>query len=95
MVFEGPLTSLRRVKDDVKEVGHGLECGVRTDGFSSWKDGDTVSPPTFWVLASPVCLAGLVAGVRCQHTVFSVGTSCNSMSSQLRQMKRDPVGMAD
>lgn len=43
MVYEGKLTSLRRVKDDVKEVSHGLECGVRTDGFSSWKEGDAIT----------------------------------------------------
>lgn len=42
VVFEGPLTSLRRVKDDVKEVSHGLECGVRVDGFTSWREGDTM-----------------------------------------------------
>jgi len=42
VVFEGPLTSLRRVKDDVKEVSHGLECGLRVDGFTGWRDGDMV-----------------------------------------------------
>jgi translation initiation factor IF-2 len=43
VVFEGPLTSLRRVKDDVKEVSHGLECGIRVDGFTGWREGDAVT----------------------------------------------------
>lgn len=42
VVFEGKLTSLRRVKDDVVEVSRGLECGLRVDGFTSWREGDKV-----------------------------------------------------
>lgn len=52
MVYEGKLTSLRRVKDDVKEVSKGLECGVRTDGFFSWREGDEIT--AFQVFASPL-----------------------------------------
>ena len=42
VVAEGLLTSLRRVKDDVSEVGAGLECGVSVAGFSDWAENDTV-----------------------------------------------------
>lgn len=42
VVYEGYLTSLRRVKDDVAEVSRGLECGLRVDGFTSWREGDKV-----------------------------------------------------
>lgn len=35
-----PLASLRRVKDDVKEVREGMECGIRLDGFNDVKEGD-------------------------------------------------------
>lgn len=35
-----PIASLRRVKDDVKEVREGMECGIRLDGFNDVKDGD-------------------------------------------------------
>ena len=35
-----PLASLRRVKDDVKEVREGMECGIRLEGFNDVKDGD-------------------------------------------------------
>ena len=34
--------SLRRVKDDVKEVRSGTECGIRLKGFDDLKPGDTV-----------------------------------------------------
>ncbi|QDT38880.1 translation initiation factor IF-2 [Stratiformator vulcanicus] len=35
-----PLASLRREKDDVKEVREGMECGIRLDGFNDIKEGD-------------------------------------------------------
>ncbi len=41
-VFEGDLDSLRRNKDDVKEVATGFECGVACDRFSSWQEGDRI-----------------------------------------------------
>jgi len=41
-VYEGDLDSLRRNKDDVKEVATGFECGIGCDRFSSWKEGDRV-----------------------------------------------------
>ena len=42
IVFEGDLDSLRRNKDDVKEVATGFECGVGTDRFANWEDGDRI-----------------------------------------------------
>ncbi len=42
IVFEGDLDSLRRNKDDVKEVGTGFECGIGCDRFANWKEGDIV-----------------------------------------------------
>jgi len=42
LVYEGDLDSLRRNKDDVKEVATGFECGIGTDRFNSWKDGDRI-----------------------------------------------------
>ena len=41
-VFEGDLDSLRRNKDDVKEVATGFECGIGCDRFANWKEGDRV-----------------------------------------------------
>ncbi|APZ97039.1 Translation initiation factor IF-2 [Fuerstiella marisgermanici] len=34
------LSSLKREKDDVKEVREGMECGIRLDGFNDVKEGD-------------------------------------------------------
>ncbi len=42
VIFEGNLDSLKRSKDDVKEVNTGFECGVGCDKFSSWMEGDII-----------------------------------------------------
>ena len=34
------IASLKREKDDVKEVREGMECGIRLDGFNDVKEGD-------------------------------------------------------
>jgi translation initiation factor IF-2 len=41
-VFKGKLTSLKRFKDDAKEVTNGMECGVGISNFTDIKVGDTV-----------------------------------------------------
>ncbi|OGX26867.1 MAG: translation initiation factor IF-2 [Omnitrophica WOR_2 bacterium RIFCSPHIGHO2_02_FULL_45_21] len=41
-VFEGSLQSLKRFKDDVREVSEGLECGVSLAGFSEVMAGDVL-----------------------------------------------------
>ncbi|XP_004952372.3 translation initiation factor IF-2, chloroplastic-like [Setaria italica] len=41
-VYVGSLDSLRRVKETVKEVGAGLECGIGVDDFDEWEEGDVV-----------------------------------------------------
>ena len=41
-VFEGELSSLRRVKENVNEVQYGNECGVGVTGFVDWKEGDKI-----------------------------------------------------
>ncbi|MBI5125764.1 MAG: translation initiation factor IF-2, partial [Planctomycetes bacterium] len=42
VLFEGKLASLKIVKEDVKEVRQGLECGIKIAGFDDIKVGDTV-----------------------------------------------------
>ena len=42
VVYEGKLSSLKRYKDDVKEVAEGYECGVSFDGYNDIKEGDVV-----------------------------------------------------
>ncbi len=40
VVFEGKLASLKRFKDDAKEVAQGFECGVSFERFNDIKEGD-------------------------------------------------------
>ncbi|MGL4362292.1 MAG: translation initiation factor IF-2 [Cellulosilyticaceae bacterium] len=42
VVYEGKLTSLKRFKDDAKEVNTGYECGVMFERFNDLREGDTV-----------------------------------------------------
>jgi translation initiation factor IF-2 len=42
VVHEGNLDSLKRVKDDAKEVNAGYECGIGLDKFNSWQEGDII-----------------------------------------------------
>ncbi len=42
IVFTGDLDSLRRNRDDVKDVATGFECGVGSDRFSNWEEGDII-----------------------------------------------------
>ena len=40
VIFDGKLSSLKRFKDDVKEVAEGYECGVALEGFNDLREGD-------------------------------------------------------
>ena len=42
VVYEGNLDSLKRMKDDAKEVNAGFECGIAVGGFNDWKEGDII-----------------------------------------------------
>lgn len=42
IVHEGNLTSLKRFKDDVKEVNSGYECGISLENYNDLKEGDIV-----------------------------------------------------
>ncbi len=42
VIFDGPLASLKRFKDDVKEVRAGYECGFVFEGFGDFAELDTV-----------------------------------------------------
>ncbi len=42
VIFEGELESLRRHKDDVKEVKSGTECGIGVKGYSDIEPGDEI-----------------------------------------------------
>ena len=42
VIFDGPLASLKRFKDDVKEVRAGYECGFVFENYNDIKEGDLV-----------------------------------------------------
>jgi translation initiation factor IF-2 len=42
IVYDGKITSLRRGKDDVREVASGYECGIVLDDFTDYEIGDLI-----------------------------------------------------
>ena len=44
VIFEGELASLKRFKDDAKEVSKGLECGLMIEGYNDIKVDDIIEP---------------------------------------------------
>ena len=42
IVYDGRIGSLRRFKDDVREVTEGLECGIVLENFADVKEGDVL-----------------------------------------------------
>ncbi|HCC31800.1 MAG TPA: translation initiation factor IF-2 [Marinilabiliales bacterium] len=42
VIYEGKVSSLKRFKDDVKEVAQGFECGMNIEGYNDVKTGDVI-----------------------------------------------------
>jgi translation initiation factor IF-2 len=42
VVFEGKIGSVKRFKDDVREVSQGFECGIGIDGYNDIREGDVI-----------------------------------------------------
>ena len=42
VVFEGNISSLKRFKDDAREVSEGFECGITLGGFDDYREGDII-----------------------------------------------------
>ena len=42
IIHEGAISSLKRVKEDIKEVNKGLECGILLNHFSDYREGDLI-----------------------------------------------------
>ncbi len=42
VVHEGRISSLKRFKDDVREVSHGFECGIGVENYNDIKEGDVI-----------------------------------------------------
>jgi len=46
IIHEGVLSSLKRFKESVKEVGKNTECGIMVSDFSDFKEGDIIQSYT-------------------------------------------------
>ena len=53
-IFESTLSSLKRFKDDVKEVSNGFECGIGFDDTDDVKQGDIIEIFTFDKIAQKI-----------------------------------------
>ncbi|MGM3307233.1 translation initiation factor IF-2 [Anabaena sp. WFMT] len=42
VIYEGVLDSLKRIKEDAREVNSGYECGINVDKFHDWAEGDII-----------------------------------------------------
>ena len=42
MIVDGRIDSLKRFKDDIKEVKEGMECGIGIEGAKKYKEGDVI-----------------------------------------------------
>ena len=42
VIYNGRISSLRRFKDDVREVAQGYECGIGIDGYQDIRVGDVI-----------------------------------------------------
>ena len=42
VIYEGSLDSLKRMKEDVREVNSGYECGIGCAKFNDWQEGDII-----------------------------------------------------
>ncbi len=56
VIYEGNLDSLKRMKEDAREVNAGYECGIGVDNFNSWQEGDMID--SYRMVAKRRTLAG-------------------------------------
>ena len=42
VIFEGKINSLKRFKEDTREVAAGYECGIGLENFHDLKEGDVI-----------------------------------------------------
>ena len=42
VIYDGKIASLRRIKDDVREVQAGFECGIHIADYNDVKEGDVI-----------------------------------------------------
>jgi translation initiation factor IF-2 len=47
VVVDSKISSLKRFKEDVREVTQGYDCGINLEGFEDYKEGDMIEAYTF------------------------------------------------
>ncbi len=57
VVFDGEVESLRRFKEDVREVAEGFECGIQIAKFQDLKEGDVIEAYTIEKVAAELVRA--------------------------------------
>lgn len=65
-VFDGEIDSLRRFKDEVKEVNAGYECGISIVDFRDFKEGDIIEAYTMEEIATDINEANKAAAKKRQ-----------------------------
>ena len=63
-IFDGELDSLRRFKDEVKEVAAGYECGISIVDFRDFQEGDIIEAYTMEEIATSITEANKAAAKR-------------------------------
>jgi translation initiation factor IF-2 len=58
IIYEGNLDSLKRMKEDAREVNAGYECGIGVDNFNDWQENDIIE--SFRMVAKRRSLSGKV-----------------------------------
>jgi translation initiation factor IF-2 len=81
-IHKGKISSLRRFKDDVKEVTNGMECGVGIAGFSDLKEGDVIEAFTTERMANDL---GTLA------TVVAAAAKADKEAKELAAKEQQPV----
>jgi translation initiation factor IF-2 len=57
VIFTGEIESVRRVKDDVREVAEGFECGIQIARYQDLKEGDIIEAFTIEKVAAELATA--------------------------------------
>ena len=63
-IFDGEIDSLRRFKDEVKEVAAGYECGISIMDFRDFREGDIIEPYTMEEIETSITEANKAAAKR-------------------------------
>jgi translation initiation factor IF-2 len=61
-VYDGTLSSLKRFKDDVREVREGFECGIGVENFNDLKTGDLIEAYRIEEIARSLNVGGAAKG---------------------------------